>query len=41
MPPCAAPAAAPSGLCEAAENAGYSRDICSYARTDIGSPGVG
>ena len=24
-------------LCEAAEDAGYSRDICSYARTDIGS----
>ncbi len=24
-------------LCEAAENEGYSRDICSYARTDIGS----
>lgn len=24
-------------LSEAAENAGYSRDICSYARTDIGS----
>jgi benzoyl-CoA reductase/2-hydroxyglutaryl-CoA dehydratase subunit BcrC/BadD/HgdB len=23
-------------LCEAAEGAGYSRDICSYARTDIG-----
>lgn len=25
------------GLSEAAEDAGYSRDICSYARTDIGS----
>ncbi len=25
------------GLCETAEEAGYSRDICSYARTDIGS----
>lgn len=24
-------------LCEAAEDAGYSRDICSYARTDFGS----
>ncbi len=24
-------------LCEVAEDAGYSRDICSYARTDIGS----
>jgi len=24
-------------LCEAAEDAGYSRDICSYARTDIGA----
>jgi bcr-type benzoyl-CoA reductase subunit B len=24
-------------LCESAEDAGYSRDICSYARTDIGS----
>ena len=24
-------------LCETAEDAGYSRDICSYARTDIGS----
>ncbi|HSQ38089.1 MAG TPA: 2-hydroxyacyl-CoA dehydratase [Acidimicrobiia bacterium] len=24
-------------LCEAAEDAGYSRDICSYARTDIGT----
>lgn len=24
-------------ICSEAENAGYSRDICSYARTDIGS----
>ncbi|MBN2495862.1 MAG: 2-hydroxyacyl-CoA dehydratase [Deltaproteobacteria bacterium] len=24
-------------LCQAAEEAGYSRDICSYARTDLGS----
>ena len=25
-------------LCEAAEHKGYSHDLCSYARTDIGSP---
>ncbi|MBI4830758.1 MAG: 2-hydroxyacyl-CoA dehydratase [Candidatus Lindowbacteria bacterium] len=28
-------------LCEVAENMGYSRDLCSYARTDIGSAVTG
>ncbi len=36
---CAAQGAVP--LCEAAERLGYSRDLCSYARTSIGAAAIG